>query len=103
MELRWSPLDHQTSSIQCLRIGWDEVARVQQRVDGHGWLSQLARYRRDWRRHLYVIAPNQRTAMRWAERWTRAKLARVLTESPPLHRTHSGMLSAATPEPLFVS
>jgi len=103
MELRWSPLDHQTSSVQRLRIGWDEVARVQQRVDGHGWLSQVARHRRDWRRHLYVIAPNQRTAMRWAERWTRINLAQVLAETPPLHRTYCEELTVVTPELLVVS
>ena len=90
MTPRWEPHDPRLDSILYLRLGLDEVARVARRVDGRGWLSEVARHRRDWRRRLQVIAPSKAAALRWAERWTQARLERIRAELPPLQRTHCG-------------
>jgi hypothetical protein len=99
MELRWEPMAHYAPQILCLRWCDHELARVQLRVDRSTWCSEVARHRESGRRRLTVIAPTQRTAMKWAERWTRAHLPRLLQELPVLHRTHCGTMSTAAPGP----
>lgn len=63
--------------------GW-EVARVGDRVGGDTWLSTVNRHVRDWRKHLRIITPSRSLAIRCAERYTRAHLARILTELPEM-------------------
>ncbi len=66
--------------VLCLDV--HELASVQQRVDGAGWVSEVGRHQRDWRRRKHVITPTQGQAIKWAERWTRANLERIQSEMP---------------------
>jgi hypothetical protein len=95
MDLRWEPLDVYTVGIWCLRWGTDELARVQALIDGRGWASIVARHRTDWKRHLRLAAPSERTARRWAERWTRANAERIQAEMPRMMITHCGTQTRA--------
>jgi hypothetical protein len=82
MDLEWRPLYPGLGSILLLVYGTDELARVAQRVNGQGWLSEVARHQRDHRRRPQVVAPTRAAAMRWAERWTRANLERIRSQLP---------------------
>lgn len=91
---RWEPMDPtRPNGIWSLRLGSDELARVQERVDGSGWVSNVAMHREDWRRRMHAVAPSQRLAMKWAERWTLANLARIRGEMRPLVETQCGTRS----------
>lgn len=98
MELHWEPHFADCDSIHYLLLGTDQLARVARRVDGAGWLSEVGRHRRDWKRRPTLVAPSKRAAMRWAEAWTRANLARIVeTELPPMYRTQCGTLTQSIP------
>ena len=95
--LRWEPhFPRGDSTIWYLLFGTDQLARVTRRVDGAGWVSEVGRYRRDWKARPAVNAPTRAAAIRWAERWTRANLARIPElELPPLVATHCGTKTTA--------
>lgn len=94
VELRWEPHFPGMDSIWYLMHGTDQLARVARRVDA-GWISEVARHRRDWRRRPTSVTPSRRAALRWAEAWTRANFERILDELPPLWRTQCGVLTMA--------
>jgi hypothetical protein len=94
----WEPLNIYTVSISVIRIEQIEVARVIERVDGKGWLSQVNRHQRGWNRRLYAIAPSERTAKRWAERWMLANLDLVRTQLPVSVRGPAGVGVSVWPE-----
>jgi hypothetical protein len=96
-DLRWEPHFVGCDSIWYLLRGTDQLSRVARRVDGRTWLSEVARHRRDWRKRPQLIVASRALAMRWAERWTRANLARTLEiELPPMWRMQCGVLTQAT-------
>ncbi len=105
--MEWEPLSVYYPGIWVLRIEHTEVARVNQRVDGRGWLSQVNRHQRDHGRRLWVLAPSERAAKRWAERWTRANLPHILDELPGLTKGPAGIniavYPACNPDPRSVS
>ena len=82
MDLQWRPHFPGCDSLAYLVLGTDELARVAKRVDGRGWVSEVGRHRRDFRRRPFVIAPSRAAAIRWAEAWTRANLERIRDELP---------------------
>jgi hypothetical protein len=89
--LRWISHFEGSDSIAYLMRGTDELARVAQRVDRRGWLSEVARHRRNWRARPSLVAPTRRLAMKWAQAWTHANLQRTLElELPPLVQTQCG-------------
>lgn len=76
-DLAWYRVDASGEDFgtRALRLGgyWGmEVAIVTCRVDGKGWGSTVNRHRESPRP--FVLAPSQRLAMRWAERWALARL-----------------------------
>ncbi|MFC4729079.1 hypothetical protein [Coralloluteibacterium thermophilus] len=60
------------------------LARVQQRVGGD-WLVGVNQHY-IWERRLHAVAPSERLAMRWAERWAEANRARLYEEVLDRHR-----------------
>lgn len=94
----WQPLDPRYPETFVLLVdGW-EVARVHERVDGRGWASTVNRHLRDHRRQHYVVARTAAAGMRWAERWTRPRLARIRSELPFLVPGPAGIRISAYPE-----
>jgi hypothetical protein len=94
--LRWVTHSAGGDSLAYLIRGTDELARIAKRVDGRGWLSEVGRHRRDWRERPCIVAPTRALAMKWAERWTRANLQRILdVELPPMVQTQCGTWTQA--------
>ena len=94
MELEWGPMDHQTPLILCLRVDGVEFARVLRRADDRTWLALVARHR-PWERQRSAIAPTKAAALKWAERWVRANLARCIAEVPPMRKLQCGVMTRA--------
>lgn len=92
MELRWGPMDVHTPLILCLRLDRQEFARVRARADGQGWVVLVARHRA-YERQPSVIAPTRGAAIKWAERWVRANLARCVAEVRPLRALQCGVMT----------
>jgi hypothetical protein len=59
------------------------IAMVKDRGDGY-WISYVNRHVRDWNRRHSILTPSRSLAMRCAERYSRAHLARILTELPEM-------------------
>lgn len=90
--LRWELLNPQYAELWVIRIGMTEVARVNQRVNGGGWLSSVARHRRHQARPMMAIARSKAAAMRWAMRWTLIHYDTVVDELPQLMPNSHGKL-----------
>lgn len=88
----WTPTGYNPPGIFTLEVRGVEVARVNERVDGRGWLSEVNRHLRDRARRRYVVVRSQRLAMLWAERWTRAHLARIVPQLPYTVRGMAGIM-----------
>lgn len=93
----WGLMAPQFVGIHILLLDFTELARVSERVSGDGWLSTVNRHQRDSRRHLSIIAPSERAAKRWAERWVCANLARIRSALPGLEPGPAGIRVAVYP------
>lgn len=78
--LCWRPLLLRHPEILTLQLGYTEIARVQEGRSGE-WHSSVGMHRMwEERRRLVAIAPSMAIAQKWAERWSRANLARIVRE-----------------------
>jgi hypothetical protein len=90
--MEWmQPDTHYQPTLWVLKVNDVEVARIKDRGDGL-WVSDVNRHVRDWNRHRCIFTPSRRIALLSAERYTKAHMARILTELPEMRPGGCGMV-----------